>query len=130
MKKQRAKNRIMEIEVNVVTRDIPEQSDASQHRFVFAYTITITNNDNFAGQLLSRYWLITDANGKKVEVKGAGVVGEQPVIEPGESYTYTSGCILETEVGTMEGFYEFKTDISTVQVPIPVFRLAVPNILH
>ena len=120
----------MDIEVKVVTRDIPEQSDASQHRFVFAYTITITNNDAHSAQLLSRYWLITDANGKKTEVKGAGVVGEQPTIEPGESYTYTSGCILETEVGTMEGFYDFKTDTNSIQVPIPVFRLAVPNILH
>ena len=120
----------MDISVSVKTKDIPEQSDAKQHRFVFAYTITITNNSDAAAQLLSRYWLITDANGKKVEVQGAGVVGEQPIIEPAESYTYTSGCILETEVGTMEGFYEFVSGSVTAQVPISVFRLAVPNIVH
>ncbi len=120
----------MKIEISVETRDIPEQTDPSQHRFVFAYTITITNQDSVAGQLMSRYWLITDANGKKVEVKGPGVVGEQPVIAPGESYTYTSGCILETEVGTMEGFYHFDVADKTVEVPIPVFRLAAPNVVH
>lgn len=122
----------MQIDIDIVTRNIPEQTDASQNRFVFAYTITISNNGLETAQLMSRYWLITDANGKKVEVKGAGVVGEQPVIEPGQSYTYTSGCVLETEIGTMEGFYEFvdtKTS-STKQVPIPVFRLAVPNVVH
>ncbi len=120
----------MKIDVQVETRDIPEQTDEQQHRFVFAYTITITNNDHQPAQLMSRYWLITDANGKKVEVKGAGVVGEQPIIEPGQSYTYTSGCVLETEIGTMEGFYKFVADTSEFQVPIPVFRLAVPNVVH
>lgn len=120
----------MNISVVVQTRDIPEQSDAKQNRFVFAYTIAITNNGDTSAQLLSRYWLITDANGKKVEVQGAGVVGEQPTIEPNETYTYTSGCILETEVGTMEGFYEFVSDSETAQIPINVFRLAVPNIVH
>jgi ApaG protein len=120
----------MKIAVTVTTRDIPEQTDPSQYRFVFAYTITITNEDTQAAQLMNRYWLITDANSKKVEVKGPGVVGEQPVIKPGESYTYTSGCILETEVGTMEGFYEFAVEQQMIEVPIPVFRLAAPNILH
>lgn len=122
----------MQIDIDVVSRNIPEQTDASQNRFVFAYTITISNNGLETGQLMSRYWLITDANGKKVEVKGAGVVGEQPIIEPGQSYTYTSGCVLETELGTMEGFYEFvnKSTKESKQVPIPVFRLAIPNVVH
>lgn len=120
----------MNINVDVITRHIPEQSDSKQHRFVFAYTITITNNTDEAVQLLSRYWLITDANSKIIEVKGAGVVGEQPVIEPSQSYTYTSGCILETAVGTMAGHYEFVVNGEKQQVPIPVFRLAVPHIVH
>ena len=122
----------MQIDIDVVSRNIPEQTDASQNRFVFAYTITISNNGLETGQLMSRYWLITDANGKKIEVKGAGVVGEQPIIEPGQSYTYTSGCVLETELGTMEGFYEFvnKSTKESKQVPIPVFRLAIPNVVH
>lgn len=120
----------MKIDVSVTTRDIPEQTDPKQNRFVFAYTITITNNDEKAAQLMSRYWLITDANGKKIEVKGAGVVGEQPIIAPGQSYTYTSGCVLETEIGTMEGYYQFEVESTEVQIPIPVFRLAVPNVVH
>ena len=120
----------MKVEVSVVTRHIPEQTDESQNRFVFAYTITIKNVSDIPVQLMSRYWLITDSNGKKVEVKGAGVVGEQPTIQPDDAYTYTSGCVLETEIGTMEGFYEFETEQGGFQAPIDVFRLAVPNIIH
>lgn len=121
----------MQVEIKVKTKHIEEQTDAKNHRFVFAYTITICNNEALPVQLLNRYWLITDANGKKVEVRGAGVVGEQPVIKPGDEYSYTSGCILETEVGTMEGFYEMSLDDAPLeQVTIPVFRLAVPSVLH
>jgi len=80
---------------------------------------------------MNRYWLITDANGKKTEVQGPGVVGEQPSITPNESYSYTSGCILETELGTMEGHYEFSdSNEALFKQPIPVFRLSVPNIIH
>ena len=121
----------MTINIQIKTQHIAEQSDPNNQRFVFAYTITITNRSKEPAQLLNRYWLITDANGKKIEVQGAGVVGEQPSILPDESYTYTSGCILETELGTMEGHYEFKNQDETLfKQTIPVFRLAVPNIVH
>jgi ApaG protein len=121
----------MQVEIKVKTRHIEEQTDVNNHRFVFAYIITIKNHESVPVKLFNRYWLITDANGKKVEVRGAGVVGEQPEIEPGEDYTYTSGCILETEVGTMEGFYEMSLNGGELEaVTIPVFRLAVPKVLH
>ena len=119
------------INITVDTRYIEEQSEPDANRFVFAYTVHIENNGESDMQLLNRYWLITDANSKQTEVKGPGVVGEQPVIKPQGKYHYTSGCILETELGTMEGHYEFKTiDDSMVKHPIPVFRLSVPNIIH
>ena len=119
------------IDIQVSTKYIAEQSDPSASRYVFAYTVTISNQSNETTQLLNRYWLITDANGKKTEVQGPGVVGEQPLIEPGDSYSYTSGCILETELGTMEGHYEFKQiDEGLFKAPIPVFRLSIPNIIH
>lgn len=121
----------MNINIAVETRNIPEQTDADKNRFVFAYTVTIRNDGTTPAKLFNRYWLITDANGKKVEVQGAGVVGEQPTIEPGKSYTYTSGCVLETEVGTMEGYYQMAEDQSEMEnVAIPVFRLAIPHIVH
>jgi len=121
----------MNIDIKIETRNIPEQTDANEFRYVFAYTITIINKGEQDVQLFNRYWLITDANGKKVEVKGAGVVGEQPVITSGQAYTYTSGCVLETEVGTMEGYYQMaEKDKEMEDIPIPVFRLAVPNVVH
>jgi ApaG protein len=119
------------IDIKVHTRFIQEQSDSDAERFVFAYTITLTNHGATEAQLLNRYWLITDANGKKTEVQGPGVVGEQPTLSPGGSYSYTSGCILETELGTMEGHYEFKDQSDELfKQTIPVFRLSVPNIIH
>lgn len=119
------------IDIKVETRFIQEQSEPDSDRYVFAYTVTMKNNGNDDAQLLNRYWLITDANGKKTEVQGPGVVGEQPILKPGASYTYTSGCILETELGTMEGHYEFKEDSDKqFKQPIPVFRLSIPNIVH
>ena len=121
----------MNITITVQTQYIAEQSSESNHRFVFAYSINIENNEAETVKLLNRFWLITDANGKKVEVKGAGVVGEQPKIKPGESYQYTSGCVLETAVGKMEGYYQFETETKGLQkVNIPVFRLSTPNIIH
>lgn len=121
----------MKINISVQTKHIEEQSDEENHRFVFAYTVTIANDGDSDSKLLNRYWLITDANGKKIEVQGAGVVGEQPVIKPGKSYTYTSGCIIETPVGTMEGYYEMlDTAENKHKASIPVFRLCVPNIVH
>lgn len=119
------------IPVSVETFYIATQSDASAGRFVFAYTITIANQSANTVKLLRRYWSITDANGKHTEVHGDGVVGEQPELAPGQSYTYTSGAVLETPVGTMEGYYEMKSaDGADVRTPIPMFRLAVPNILN
>ena len=121
----------MNIDIQIHSRNIPEQTDPASYRYVFAYTITIKNLGDTEVQLFNRYWLITDANGKKVEVRGSGVVGEQPVIAPGESYTYTSGCVLETEVGTMEGYYQMAEPQHELEnVMIPVFRLAVPGAIH
>lgn len=119
------------IDIKVATRFIPEQSEPNANRYVFAYTVTMTNQGQEQAQLLNRYWLITDSNGKKTEVQGPGVVGEQPIILPGDNYSYTSGCILETELGTMEGHYEFKASNEDLfKQPIPVFRLSIPNIVH
>lgn len=121
----------MTINIRVETKYIEEQSDEINHRFVFAYTVTIANNGSTEAQLLNRYWLITDANGKKIEVQGPGVVGEQPMIKAGAHYTYTSGCIIETPVGTMEGYYEMMDPAKNKhKASIPVFRLCVPNMVH
>ena len=110
---------------------IPEQSLPEEGRYVFAYTITVTNTGQAPATLLRRHWLITDANCKVQEVRGEGVVGEQPHIMPGESYEYTSATILETPVGCMQGSYEMIADDGMeFDAPIPVFNLAVPNTLH
>ncbi len=119
------------IPIQVDTFYIENQSDEAANRFVFAYTITIRNDSPEQVQLLRRYWSINDANGKNSEVYGDGVVGEQPILAPGSSYSYTSGAVLETPVGTMQGHYEMKTESGEMfNAPIPVFRLAVPNILN
>jgi ApaG protein len=119
------------IKIDVVTRYLAEQSAPAENRFVFAYTITINNRGLHAVQLLSRHWRITDANNRVQEVRGEGVVGEQPLIEPGKSYTYTSGSMLETAVGTMEGDYEMiGSNGHRFNAPIPVFSLAQPGALH
>jgi ApaG protein len=119
------------IAIDVATRYLPEQSIPAEHRFVFAYTITIRNLGTEAVRLLNRHWRITDANNKVQEVRGEGVVGEQPLIEAGSSFRYTSGSLLETAVGTMEGSYEM-VSISghTFNAPIAVFSLAQPGALH
>jgi len=119
------------IKIDVVTRYLAEQSAPAENRFVFAYTITINNRGDDAVRLLSRHWRITDANNRVQEVRGEGVVGEQPLIEPGDSYTYTSGSMLETPVGTMEGSYQMiSVDGQRFDAPIPVFSLAQPGALH
>lgn len=120
-----------EIPVSVDTFYIAAQSEPSLHRYVFAYTITIKNLSTETVQLLKRYWLITDANGKETEVHGEGVIGEQPVLAPGASYSYTSGAVLETPVGTMQGHYEMTSQSQlSFKAAIPMFRLAMPNILN
>jgi len=124
-----------QISISAQTSFIPQQSDSKSNRFVFAYTITITNGSNITIQLLSRHWLILDGNQKMEEVYGEGVIGQQPVIKPGESYSYTSGAVLETEIGTMEGRYflistDPKKGNNEFEVTIPKFVLSVPRTLH
>lgn len=119
------------LEISVATQFLEEESDPAEDRYVFAYTIRIRNLGRLPAQLLDRHWIITDANGKIEEVRGEGVVGEQPRLEPGEDFTYTSGAIIATAVGTMEGSYGLAGDDGTrFEAPIPPFTLAVPRTLH
>jgi ApaG protein len=120
-----------DISVEARTTFIPEQSDASGGRYVFAYTITITNTGDVAAQLVSRHWIITDANNKVQEVRGLGVVGEQPRLRPRESFEYTSGTAIATPVGTMRGSYQMVAEDGTrFDAPIPEFTLSMPRVLH
>jgi ApaG protein len=117
--------------IDVATRYLDEQSEPDQDRYVFAYTIHIRNNGSVPARLLGRRWTITDANGKVQEVAGEGVVGEQPWLRPGEDFSYTSGAVLETHLGTMHGSYEMLADDGTrFDAPIPRFTLSVPRTLH
>ncbi|MDG1751013.1 MAG: Co2+/Mg2+ efflux protein ApaG [Thalassotalea sp.] len=117
--------------VSVKTAYIPEHSNELEKRYVFSYTITIDNNSEESIKLLTRYWLITDANEDTSTVAGEGVIGKQPIIPPTKSFQYTSGCVLKTPVGTMQGHYQMLNDNNkNIQVEIPVFRLALPNILN
>lgn len=110
---------------------LPDQSDETGNRFVFSYTITITNLGHSAAKLISRHWIITDANNHVQEVRGQGVVGEQPLLKPSQSFEYTSGTVLTTQVGTMRGSYQMQTDDGTqFEVGIPQFVLSVPRVLH
>lgn len=119
------------IQVAVQVRYLAEKSDEADNRHVFAYTITLTNEGEHAVQLLSRHWIINDANNHVQEVKGQGVVGEQPVIRPGQSFEYTSGTVLATQVGTMSGSYRMQVvDGGKFSVAIPQFVLSVPRVLH
>lgn len=117
--------------VTVETAFIPEQSDPQQDRYVFAYTVTITNTGSTAAQLVSRHWVITDAANKVQEVRGLGVVGEQPLLKPGERFEYTSGTAINTPVGTMYGSYQMVAeDGEHFDAEIPLFTLAMPRVLH
>jgi ApaG protein len=119
------------IDIDVETHYIEEQSLPDQDRYVFAYTITINNTGELAAKLLRRHWIITDSEGNTQEVRGEGVVGEQPDIAPGDLYRYTSGTILETPVGTMHGSYLMRGDDGReFNAEIPPFTLAIPHILH
>lgn len=119
------------IQIDVKVQHLPQQSQPSKQQFAFAYQITITNHGDCTVQLISRHWIITDATENRQEVKGQGVVGEQPHIAPGESFQYTSGAVLNTDTGTMEGSYHMTSDDGThCDVPIPMFLLAVPGALH
>ncbi len=120
-----------EISIEVATDYIDDQSEPDIGRYVFAYTITIANMGSTPAKLISRHWLITDANGKVQEVRGDGVVGEQPHLYPGEKFRYSSGAVLETPVGAMQGSYRMEADNGTsFDAPIPPFTLAVPGLLH
>jgi ApaG protein len=119
------------IRVDVETSFLAEQSDPVEKRYVFSYTITIRNEGSQPAKLLSRHWLITDANGKTQEVRGEGVVGEQPHLKPGRGFRYSSGAVLETPVGAMQGSYQMVDDDGArFDAPIAPFRLAMPGVLH
>ena len=119
------------IDVSVDSAFIEAQSDEDQNRFVFAYTVTIHNSGLVPAKLVTRHWVITDSNGKTQEVRGEGVVGEQPYLRPGEAFQYTSGTMLETPVGTMQGSYQMIADDGTeFDAPINAFTLAAPRVLH
>jgi ApaG protein len=119
------------IEVIVATRFLDDQSIPEDDRYVFAYTIRIRNTGQVPAQLLARHWVITDANGKVQEVRGEGVVGEQPRLEPGDHFEYTSGTVLETPLGTMSGSYRMVADDGTeFDAPIASFTLSIPRTLH
>jgi ApaG protein len=110
---------------------LAEQSDEADNRFVFSYTITLTNTGDTAVKLISRHWIITDANRDVQEVRGQGVVGEQPTLKPKQSFEYTSGTVLSTQVGTMSGSYQMVAEDGTkFDAPIPQFVLSVPRVLH
>jgi ApaG protein len=119
------------VRVAVQSHYLPEQSSPATGRFVFAYTIRISNESERPLRLVSRHWVILHGSGKREEVRGPGVVGEQPLIEPGAGYQYTSGCILTTPHGTMEGSYEMvRPDGSNFRAKIPAFSLAAPHVLN
>ena len=123
-----------DVMVSVESNYIEGQSDPNNQQYVFSYTVTINNNSDEACQLISRHWLIQDANQKIEEVYGEGVVGKQPVIGPGEGFQYTSGAVIETDFGTMEGRYFMirrQSDITVeFEIPIPKFILTVPRTIH
>jgi ApaG protein len=119
------------IRVEVETSYIEEQSDPRDKRFVFSYTITIRNEGQVPARLLTRHWIITDANGNVKETRGDGVVGEQPYLKPGQGFRYSSGAVIETPVGTMQGSYQMVADDGQqFDAPIAPFRLAMPGVLH
>ena len=121
----------MNIDIDVKTAFLTQQSAPEQNRYAFSYTITISNHGDKTAKLLSRHWLITDSNDRVQEVMGEGVIGEQPVIAPGESYQYTSGAMIETAAGTMEGSYQMISETGEkFDAPIALFSLIHPSALH
>ena len=126
-----AESKKYEIKVDVSAQFLPDQSDQAAGRYVFAYTIDIRNTGTVAAQLISRHWVITDADASVQEVRGLGVVGHQPLLQPGQNFEYTSGCALTTPVGTMKGSYQMTAeDGTTFEAPIEEFVLSVPRVLH
>jgi ApaG protein len=126
-----AESKKYEIMVTALPQYIADQSDPEKERYVFAYQITIENVGNVAAQLISRHWVITDADNNVQEVRGLGVVGHQPLLKPGEKFEYTSGCQLDTPVGTMRGTYQMTAEDGTqFEAVISEFTLAIPRVLH
>lgn len=122
---------LYDIRVSVRTQYLESQSDPEQQRFVFAYHITISNRGVRSAQLLRRHWIILDGDGGQEEVEGEGVIGQQPVIAPGRSYEYTSGCVLKTDCGSMRGSYQMRAeDGHLFEAPIEAFALRIPGVLH
>ncbi|QNN45856.1 Co2+/Mg2+ efflux protein ApaG [Thermomonas brevis] len=120
-----------QFDIAVDARFLDDQSAPEEDRYVFAYTIRIHNRGKVPARLLGRHWLITDGNGRVREVEGEGVVGEQPWLRPGEGFEYTSGAVLETDIGTMRGSYDMLADDGTrFAAPIPAFTLSIPRTLH
>ena len=120
-----------EFSINVRPQYLVEHSNPDEQHYVFAYTVTIRNTGEHTAKLISRHWIITDGNNAVEEVRGAGVVGEQPVLKPGEAFEYTSGCPLPTPVGSMRGSYQCVADDGTAfEAPIPEFVLSTPRTLH
>lgn len=126
-----AESRKYQIAVSAIPQSIAEQSDPATERYVFAYTITIENVGTVPAQLISRHWIITDGNSRIQEVRGLGVVGQQPLLSPGETFEYTSGCQLDTPVGTMRGTFQMTADDGTqFEAIIAEFTLSIPRVLH
>jgi ApaG protein len=126
-----AQDKRYEVSVSPQAQYLADQSDEPAGRFVFAYTITLRNTGTVPAQLISRHWVITDANSQVQEVRGLGVIGEQPLLAPGESFQYTSGAAIATPVGTMRGTYQMVADDGTrFDAPIPEFTLSIPRTLH
>ena len=126
-----AESKKYQIATRAVPQFVAEQSDPANERYVFAYTITLENVGTVAAQLISRHWIITDGNSRVQEVRGLGVVGNQPLLKPGESFEYSSGCALATPVGTMKGSYQMVGEDGTrFDAEIPEFVLAIPRVLH
>ena len=126
-----AQDKRYEVSVSPQAQYLADQSDEPAGRFVFAYTITLRNTGTVPAQLISRHWVITDANSQVQEVRGLGVVGEQPLLAPGESFQYTSGAAIATSVGTMRGTYQMVAEDGTrFDAPIPEFTLSIPRTLH
>ena len=126
-----AESKKYQIIVSAYPQYVADQSDSERDHYLFAYTIRITNSGTVAAQLISRHWIITDGELRVEEVRGLGVVGEQPLIRPGETYEYSSGCQLETPVGTMRGNYQMVAEDGTsFEAKIPEFTLSIPRVLH
>ena len=126
-----AESKNYQIDVSASPQFIADQSDPAAERYVFAYTITIDNTGTVPAQLISRHWVITDGNSRVQEVRGLGVVGQQPLLQPGEKFEYTSACQLETPVGTMRGSYQMTAEDGTqFEAVVAEFTLSIPRVLH